>query len=649
MNYLDFEKSELVNLEYSLGREILSTNRAGGYFSTTIVLCNTRKYHGLMVLPLDQFDGENHVLLSSVHETIVQHKKEFNLGINRYPGIYEPRGHKYIIDFTYEPTPKITYRVGGVVIEKELLFVHNEEQIMIRYTLKEAQSPTRIRIKPFLAFRNAHSISKSNLYVNKYFKEEQNGVKFKLYNGFPYLHLQLNKTNEYVAAPDWYYDIEYMEELKRGYEGHEDLFVPGFFELPIKKGESIILSASTSEQNTKSLTRKYNMEIQRRPKKDNLENCLRNAAHQFIVKRGKKTEIIAGYPWFGRWGRDTFIALPGLTLSVGDIKSCREVLDTISREMKSGLFPNMGNATTSAFNSVDAPLWYFWTIQQLNNKTKDKTETWKAYGKKMKSILNAYRDGQLPYSIKMHENGLIWAGEKGVALTWMDAVANGKPVTPRIGYQVEINALWYNAIMFTIELAEHNNDSKFVKEWQPIAELVSNSFNEVFWVKEKNYLADYVDNNGQNIYVRPNQIFAASLPYSPITDEAKRYVLDVVEGELFTTKGLRTLSPKNPNYIGKYEGDQATRDSAYHQGTAWPWLLGHFIEAHYKIHGLATNTIAKKILDSICEDMDKHGVCGIAEIYDGDPPQQPNGCISQAWSVSEILRIKRIYDKKSKK
>ncbi len=643
MNYLEFDKSELVNLEYSLNREILSTNRAGGYFSTTIILCNTRKYHGLMVLPLEQFDGENHVLLSSVDETVIQHQKEFNLGIHRFPGIYEPRGHKYIIDFEYEPTPKVTYRVGGVVLEKELLFVHNEEQFMIRYTLKDAHSPTRLRLKPFLAFRNAHQLSKSNLYADKRYKEIQNGVKYKLYAGFPYLHLQLNKVNEFVPTPDWYYNFEYMKELTRGYDAHEDLFVPGFFEIPIKKGESVIFSASTSEQITSSLTRKFNAEILRRPKKDSFENCLRNSAHQFIIKKGKKTEVIAGYPWFGRWGRDTFIALPGLTLTIDEPKLCKEVLDTMSSELKNGLFPNMGNSKSSAFNSVDAPLWYFWSIQMYANHINDKKDIWKSYGKKMKSILTAYREG-LPYNIKMHENGLIWAGEKGVALTWMDAVVHGKPVTPRIGYAVEINALWYNAIMFTLELAKENKDNKFAKEWEPIAQKVSQSFKELFWYDTKEYLADFVDEEGQNIFVRPNQIFAASLPYSPITDDMKRGVIEVVERELFTLKGLRTLAPKNPSYHSRYEGDQATRDSAYHQGTAWPWLLGHFIEAQYKINGKAANSLAKKILDSFEEDMNKHGICSISEIYDGDPPQRPRGTISQAWSVGEILRIKRLYE-----
>jgi len=644
MKYLEFDKQELVNLEYSLNREILSTNRAGGYFSTTIVLCNTRKYHGLMVLPLEGFDREPHVLLSSVDDTIIQRGQLFNLGIHRYPGIYEPRGHKYIIDFDYEPTPTITYRVGGVVLKKELLFVHNEEQFMIRYTLVDAHSPTKIRVKPFLAFRNAHSLCKANMWADTRYKEINNGVKYRLYTGFPYLHLQLNKKNDFVATPDWYYNIEYLEELKRGYEGHEDLFVPGYFEVSIKKGESIIFSAATSELVPASFTKKFNAELLKRPPKSSFEECLKNSAQQFIVHQQKQTNIIAGYPWFGRWGRDSFISLPGLTLGIDDPKTCKAILDSMSTEMKGGLFPNVGRAKAAAFNSVDAPLWYFWSIQKYLEYTGNNKEVWKEYGKKMKSILQGYRIG-LPFNIKMHENGLVWQGEKGYALTWMDAVVNGKPVTPRIGYAVEINALWYNAIKFTIELAIANKDSKFVKEWLPIAELVKKSFNEIFWNKAKGYLADYVDDEGQNLQVRPNQIFAASLPYSPIDDEIKRTIVDVVERDLLTPKGLRTLAPKDPAYKGRYEGDHVNRDLAYHQGTVWPWLLGHFMEAYISIHGKSAKPLASMLLDSMKDEMCHYGICSIAEVYDGDPPQRPNGSISQAWSVSEVIRIIRMVEK----
>ncbi|MDI3526734.1 MAG: hypothetical protein PWR03_917 [Tenuifilum sp.] len=644
MKYLSFDKEKLVNLEYSLYREILSTNRAGGYCSTTIILCNTRKYHGLMVLPIDEFDGENHVLLSSVDETVIQHGQEFNLGIHRYPGIYEPRGHKYIIDFVYEPTPTLTYRVGGVVLKKELLFVHNEEQFMIRYTLLDAHSPTRLKIKPFLAFRNAHNVSKANMWANTKFQPCQNGVKYKLYTGFPTLHMQLNKKNEFVPCPDWYYNIEYMEELKRGYEGHEDLFVPGYFEIPIKKGDSIIFSASTEEHSPSSLLRKFNKELEIRPNKDSFEACIANAANQFIVHKNKKWDIIAGYPWFGSWGRDSFISLPGLTLGLDNPNLCKTLLDSLSKKLKNGLFPNMGNYTSQAFNSVDAPLWYFWALQQYYEYTNDHKTVWKEFGKRMKTIIKAFRDG-LPFNIKMMENGLVWAGEKGFALTWMDAVVHGKPVTPRIGYPVEINALWYNALMFTIELATKNKDYRFVKEWLPVAERAKESFNKLFWLPELGYLADYVDENGPNTDIRPNQVFALSLKYTPLDEEKMPSILKVIDKELYTPKGLRTLSPNNPHYVGRYEGDQPTRDSAYHQGTAWPWLLGAYVEAHFRINPTRAVNIANEILESFKEDIGIHGICTISEVYDGDPPQRPNGCISQAWSVAEIIRINKMVEK----
>ncbi|MEE4196882.1 MAG: amylo-alpha-1,6-glucosidase [Bacteroidales bacterium] len=646
MNYLHFKKDELINLEYSLKKEILSTNRAGGYFSTTIVLCNTRKYHGLMVLPLKEFDDENHVLLSSVDETLIQRGKSFNLGIHKYPGIgiYEPHGHKYIRNFVYDPTPKLTYRVGGIVLEKELLFVHNEEQFMIRYTLAEANSHTLVRIKPLLAFRNAHQLTRANLAINKHYKVIPNGIKSKLYNGFPWLHMQLNKRNEFIPAPDWYYHVEYLEELNRGYDYQEDLFVPGFFELSMKKGESVIFSASTSEINPPGLTRKFNTELTHRPKKDSFERCLKNSAHQFLVKREKSTEIIAGYPWFGRWGRDTFIALPGLTGAVGDLKSFKQVLDTMSAELKGGLFPNLGKDKQASFNSVDAPLWYFWAIQKYGEAISDSRQVWKDYGKKMKSVLETYRNGT-DYHIKMHDNGLIWQGEKGKALTWMDAVVDGKPVTPREGYAVEINALWYNAVCFTLSLAKAFNDQHFVKSWENVPALIKESFIRTFWYDQKGHLYDLVNHEGADPAVRPNQVFATSLPFSPLDETQKLDVLKVVQKELLTPKGLRTLSPKNPLYVGRYTGNQAERDQAYHQGTVWPWLLGHFMEANFKLMGKQAVPMAKKLVNQFKEDMIEYGICSIAEIYDGDPPHRPKGAISQAWSVAEVLRMMQMIKK----
>jgi predicted glycogen debranching enzyme len=639
MSYLKFDKTQLINLEYSLNKEILRSNRAGSYASTTIVGCNTRKYHGLLICPMEHMDGERYLLLSSLDETIIQGESEFNLGIHKYEGDnYIPKGHKYLRDFEAEPVPKLVYRVGGVVIEKERLLVQNEQQFLIRYKILEADKSTKMRFMPFLAFRNIHELSKANTFANTKVKFITNGVKSRLYDGFPYLHLQFSKKVEYVHSPDWYYNIEYLEEQRRGYDYKEDLFVPGYFEMNVKKGEILIFSASTKLANPETLKRKFTIEIEKRIPRNNFKNCLINSAQQFIMKRERKTEIIAGFHWFGSWGRDTFIALPGLTLTMGDTKTCKAVIDTMVSKLANGLFPNIESSDDAAYNSVDAPLWFFWALQQYTKHTNSYVPVWKTYNKAINSILNAYRNGTL-FNIKMQENGLIYAGEKGNALTWMDAVVNGIPVTPRIGAPVEISALWYNALMFSLDLAGKANDEKFVNRWSKLPALVKESFIGQFWDKDRGYLADYIDSNTKDWSVRPNQVIATSMDYSPLDDEMKTSVLNIVERDLLTPRGLRTLSPKNKDYLGKYEGNQEQRDKAYHQGTVWPWLLDHFCESYLKLYKECGFHKVKKIIQGFESTMNEHGIGTISEIYDGDPPHYPRGAISQAWSIAAILRI----------
>ena len=460
--------------------------------------------------------------------------------------------------------------------------------------------------------------------------------------------MQISKKNEFVATPDWYYNIEYMEEEKRGYDFREDLFVPGYFEFPIKKGESVVFSASTEMAAPARLKKKFEKLVAERAPRNSFENCLKYSASQFIVRRGKDTDIVAGYPWFGRWGRDTFIALPGVTLAAAnDTKTCKEVLDTMARQLYNGLFPNIGKDKGAAYNSADAPMWFFKALQEYGAAIHDDAAVWKSYGAKMKAVLKAYRDGVNEY-VKMTDNGLIWADEPGKALTWMDAIVDGVPVTPRGGYQVEINALWYNAICYTLKLAQMAGDDKFVTEWQELVGKVKDSFVQTFWYAEMSYLADYVDGKGQNLYVRPNQVIACSLEYSPLTDEMKRGVLDIVQQMLLTPKGLRTLSPRNVLYEGRYEGNQATRDREYHQGTVWPWLIGPYIEANFRLYGKKFVKTAKELLAGFEEDIAYYGVCSIGEVYDGNPPYMPNGSISQAWSVGEVLRSMAMVKKYEK-
>lgn len=645
MSYLEFDKTKLINLSFSLNQELLRSNRSGSYSSTTLIFCNTRKYHGLLVTPQPMIDDELHVLVSGIDPTIIQHDAEFHLGIHRYPGgKYSPKGHKYMREIIIDSIPKIVYRVGGVVFSIESLFASSADRMLIKYTVEECNSPTTIRLQPFLAFRQRHRLSKANNFIDKTFKPSNNGVNFKLYQGYTPVHFQFSKNAEYVHTPDWYYNIEYEKERNRGYDFMEDLFVPGFFEFGLKKGESIILSLGTDEINPAGLSRMFNKEKELRKERTDFKSSLENAADQFIQRRDGKTDIIAGYPWFGVWGRDTFISLPGLTLSTGRFDIAKAVLDTMSKRLNGPLFPNVGTDSQAAFNSIDAPLWYFWAVQQYAYETGNLEAVWKSYGAKMLAILEGYKNGA-EYNIKMHENGLISGGIQGKALTWMDAVTEGKAVTPRIGMPVEINVLWFNAISFYLELAEKYGKQKSLTAWKEILDKISKSFTETFWDENKGYLADYVDGEYKNWDIRPNMIFAASLPYSPVSDYIKAAIVNKVKEELLTVRGLRTLSPSNPEYKGVYEGDQSTRDKAYHQGSVWPWLFGHYAEAYLKIRKKSGIHKMEWYLEQFEQTMYEHGIGTISEIFDGDPPHTPRGAISQAWSVGEILRVMSIIER----
>jgi predicted glycogen debranching enzyme len=638
MSYIKFEKSQVVNLEYSLSREVIRTNRAGSYSSTTIVGCNTRKYHGLLICPVDEFGGERYILLSSLDVTVVYGDKSFNTSIRKYKGdYYNPKGHKYIEDFNTDTMPSRIYRVGGVIFKQERLLVHYEEQFLMRVTIMEAPEPMKLQIRPFLAFRNIHQLTHANLNANTKIDIIENGVRSKLYERFPSLNMQFSRKVEFIHVPDWYLGVEYPEEQKRGYDYSEDLFTPGFFELEAKQGDVIIFSASTKEEKTAGLMSKFIKTVSGKIPRDSFINCLRNAAQQFVEKRGGKTFLIAGYPWFGEWGRDTFISLPGLALARHRLALYRDVLDTQVEKMQGGLFPNMGNLNNQVFNSVDAPLWFFWAVQHYVEN--GGTDGWKRYGEAAKSILNAYKNGA-GFNIHMKDNGLIYADAPGKALTWMDAVVNGMPVTQRNGYAVEVNALWYNAICFSLDMARAIKDLKFVKDYGSLPELIKKSFLDTFWDEKLGYLADYVnDKEGKNFFVRPNMVIAVSMPFSMLDKDQMKKILNVADKELVTSRGLRTLSPGNLLYKGTYKGNEVERDRAYHQGTVCPWLYGPFCEGWLRVYGKQGVQKVKKLIFGLEAVMSEHGISTLSEIHDGDPPHSPQGAISQAWSVGEILRI----------
>lgn len=643
MSYLKFDKDQLTNLEYSLNKEYLRTNRAGAFASSTIVNCHIRKYHGLLISPIDELGGQ-HVLLSALDETIIQHEREFHLAVRKYPNHYHP-GHKYQREFIAEPIPTIIYRVGGVILKKEMLLAQEEDTILIRYTLEDMHSPTKILFHPFLAFRNIHTLSKENLDVNKKCIKVKNGVRTKMYEAYPNLYMQFNKKTEWVPAPMWFNNVEYTKEQERGYEFQEDLYVPGYFEATVKKGDVLVFSASLKEQTPGSLKRKFDSEINKRVPRDSFENCLKNSAQQFIINRNKQTLVVAGYPFFTITARDTFIALPGLALAEDKPETIyEEVLDTISKTLQEQLFFKIGNDTE--LSMADTPLWYIWAIQQyyLQSEKQDAAALWKKYGKNIRTIIDGIKNSAAP-NTWLHDNGLIYTQKNDKGMTWMD----WSPVPSREGYAVEINALWYNAVCFALEIAQEVKSNKFTSDWKEMPELIEKSFNETFWNAGQNYLADVVRGDYKDWRVRPNQIFAASLPYSPINDDIKKAVVDRVKSELVTPKGLRTLSPKNEEYKPTCDGPIRSKNLAYHQGTVWPSLIAHFTEAFLSLYQRSGISFINEIYKGFEDEMFTHGIATIAEMYDGNPPHRARGTISQAASVAEVLRMKQLIDKYNKR
>ncbi len=645
MSYLRFEKALMTNLEESLPRELLRTNRSGAYSCSTVVDCNTRKYHGLLVVPVPGMDDDNHVLLSSLDATVIQHGAEFNLGLHKYQGNnFSPKGHKYIREFDCDKVPTTVYRVGGVVLKKEVVFQHYEDRILIRYTLVDAHSATILRFRPFLAFRSVRQFTHENSVASREYHQVENGIKTCMYAGYPDLYMQFSKNNEFVFMPDWYRGVEYPKEQERGYASNEDLYVPGYFEMPIKKGESIVFSASTSECKTGGLKRLFEKEVEERSPRDNFFHCLVNAAHQFH-NRTKEDEryILAGYPWFKCRARDTFIALPGLTLSIEEEDYFELVMETASR----GLYEFMeGKPLTVKIYELDQPdvmLWAIWAIQQYA-KHSDREKCYRKYGKLLRDMVKFILSDAHP-NLELRDNGLLYSEGCEKAVTWMNSTAGGHPVVPRTGYIVEFNALWYNALKFCASMAADFGNGREAKQLEERAELCGNSFVDVF-VNEFGYLFDYVaEGSGQDWSVRPNMIFAVALDYSPLSQQQQKSVLDVCTRELLTPKGLRSLSPKSGGYNPMYVGPQTQRDYAYHQGTAWPWLGGFYMEACLKIFKRTRLSFIERQMVGYEDEMVNHCLGTIPELFDGNPPFNGRGAISFAVNVAGVLRTLELLEK----
>ena len=632
MAFLKFNKSELVNLSYSLKREIILANKTGAYCNTSIVTCNTRRYHGLLAVPVDAFGGFRYLLLSSLDESLTLRGKRFNLGIHCYGDIYEPRGHKYIVDFDADPVPSITYKIGEIVFRKSIVLNPDSNQVLVKYDLLNAPAKVKLEIKPFLAFRRVHDLTMENDAARTAFMPVQNGAAFCMYEGFPELNLQLSTgTSAFKYNPVWYKGVTYSDEMRRGFDCREDLWVPGVFETELHSGDSIVVSASAGEAvNAAGLKRKFTAAVEKvGPITSFHDQLVRNADSLIRYNKGRK-QIVAGYSWLlTGLLRETLASLPGLTLyGKEDPKEFEEILDNLIEDEPERLLKR----TTQ----VEAPLYLAVTLQQYAAYLGDVKHVWAKYGDTLKAVIESYLPG-VRAEVAMQPNGLLWAQMDGVALSWMNAYINGRAVTERAGYQVETNALWYNAICFA--LANDKKNSAFSKRWTPVKELIEKNYQPMFWNASLGFLADYVDNAGQHLELRPNQLWPVSLDYKPVDDEVISSVMRIVNAELVTRRGIRTLSPRDVNYKGVYEGSQIERDLAYHNGCAFPYLLAQYAYASFNMMGKNFIKRAEWLTEGFYEDLSKHGVGCFSELYDGDPPHEAHGVISSAMTTAALLNI----------
>ncbi len=636
MSYLSFDRNLLVDLEKSLKKEILRTNRSGAYNSTTIVDCNTRKYHGQLVIPVPNLDNENHVLLSSLDETIIQYGAEFNLGVHKYSyNHYSPNGHKYLRRFDFDKVSESVYRVGAVIISKQRLMLSHEPRVLIKYTLTEAHSPIQLQFRPYLAFRNVNALCHENNVINKDYKKIENGVAYCLYQGYPELFMQVSAPVTYLHQPDWYRGIEYAKEQERGYAYKEDLFVPGCLEVQMKEGDEIILSAGVEEIPTDKLKELWDNEIAKRTEKKSLYDYLKNSAIQFYKKDGQTDTILAGYPWFRSRARDQFISLPGATLSIGDVDYFEKVIASCEPEIEKFITEKDSVHTLQEIDAPDVLLWFVWAIQQYREYTSE-AQMVEKYGDIVVKVVQFLRDHKHK-NLFLHPNGLLFTEGGETAVTWMNATENSRPITPRTGYIVEINALWFNALRFAADILKNKGQDHQAELLDFRAEIVKRSFVEKFW--NGSYLNDYVIDDYQNKEVRPNMIFAVSLPHSPLDRQQQKAVVDICTRELLTPKGLRSLSPKSGSYRPMYIGGQLERDRNYHNGPVWPWTIGAFAEAYLRVYGKSGLSFIERMMVGFEGVIRENCVGTISELYDGNPPFKGHGAMSFAMNVAEILRV----------
>ena len=642
---INFDAQICTDFDAVTKREWLETNGIGGFASSTVSGANTRRYHGLLTAATKPPLGRI-TMLSKFEETLFIDDQSFELSTNQYPNVVYPEGYKYLKNFRLAPFPVWTFEIQGVEIEKKVFMLYGSNTTVIEFKVQSSKFKVQLELRPLLSFSDYHQLQQENNKFDLTFEARENLITVRPYAEMPPLYFANNSVSARKTGV-WYRNFEYAIEKERGFDFSEDLFQPFVFQFDLS--EPAIVIASTEPQKFSEPQTFENKEIERRENliktadaKDDFIKQLVLAADQFIVSRGTGKTIIAGYPWFSDWGRDTMIALNGLTLATNRAEIAKSILLEFSQHISEGMLPNRfpDAGETPEYNTVDATLWYFEAIRAYVEKTKDYDFVRENLYEKLVDIIVWHIRGTR-YRIKVDADGLLYAGASGTQLTWMDAKIGDFVITPRTGKAVEIQALWYNALCIMASFAEKFGDKKDRKRYLKMADEAQRSFNKIFWNDAEECLFDVINGEEKDASVRPNQIFAVSLPYVVLDFEKARKVVEKVETELLTPFGLRTLSPRDKNYQSIYIGSPFERDSAYHQGTVWAWLIGAFVDAYHKVYAGEPHT--EKRIGEIVQNFKNHlseaGSGQISEIFDGNAPHEPRGCVAQAWSVAEILRV----------
>jgi len=638
--------------------EWLETNGLGGWSGATIIGCNTRRYHGLLVAATKP-PTERMNLIAKLDETVIIGEERFELSCNQYGNIVAPNGYEYLISFRKELFPEWMYEAGAIQLKKTIAMVHGENTTLIIYEVLKAPASFYLEMLPLISARGYHSLQHAN--TNIWWDAEfDNGIFHnKPFENAPDIYISVPNAS-YQHNPGWFYNFNYSVENYRGQDFEEDLFNHGILSIGLKEGDSVGIIISTGNPRGRNAHELFETEKRRRLNLLNLtdhstnqplnlstEQLLMLAADQFIVKRGEDLKtVIAGYHWFTDWGRDTMISLPGLCLSTGRYDDAKKILSAFANSVSMGMLPNrfQDNNEPPEYNNVDGTLWYFIAIKKYLEAIGDDDFVIHEILPVLKEIIDWHFKGTR-YNIHVDEDGLLYAGETGQQLTWMDARIGNWVVTPRMGKPVEIQALWYNALKIFSELLRINNQPHDADIVELSAAKAKESFGKKYWNEEGNYLYDNIDENGmQDSSLRPNQLFALGLCY-PILDnpEKAKSVLNIVEDKLYTPVGLRSLSPDDERYFAVYGGDPYKRDSSYHQGTVCSWLLGPYVDAIIKLRGGGSELQARKTIESFACHLNEGCIGSVSEIFDADAPHRPRGCIAQAWGVAEMLRVIREY------